>query len=343
MTKFRDLKDCYIIAEAGVNHNADLGLALKLCDVAKAAGADAVKFQLFDVKEQVSKLAINAPYQQKGSGKQSMIEMAKKYDLPWKAHIEIVNYCKNIQIDYLSSCCDIRAVDFLVDKLNAKSIKISSGEITNLKLLKYAAKKNKPIILSTGMANLEEIDIAVKNIKLDFNSDLILLHCTSVYPANENDINLNAITTLKNRYKIQVGYSDHTLGTNAAIASISLGAKIIEKHFTLDKKLPGPDHAMALDPCELKNYIKIIRQTENMLGSGEKMPSKEELEMKKIFRRGIISIKKISAGEIIDTTNISIKRPAIGIDAINYENVLGMKSIVDIESDEPIKWEMLKK
>ena len=343
MTNFSDLKDCYIIAEAGINHNADLDLALKLCETAKSAGADAVKFQLFDVNEQVSKIAINAPYQQKGSGEQSMIEMAKHYDLAWDAHVNIMNHCKKINIDYLSSCCDIKAIDFLVDKLESKSIKISSGEITNLRLLKHASSKNIPIILSTGMANLEEIDLAVKTINSDFVSDLILMHCTSLYPASESEINLNAITTLKNRYMLQIGYSDHTLGTKAAIASLALGAKVIEKHFTISKKLPGPDHSMALEPNELKSFVKIIRQTEQMLGSGEKKPSKDEIKMKKIFRRGVFAIKKINAGEIIDTTNISIKRPVIGIDAIDYENVLGMKSIMDIEPETPIEWNMLTK
>ncbi len=343
MVNFKNLNECYIIAEAGINHNAEINLAFQLARIAKDSGADAVKFQLFNVKEQISSIALNAPYQQKGSGEESMIEMAKHYDLPWDAHIEIKKYCNEIGIDYLSSCFDNDAVDFLIDKLSANSIKISSGEITNLRLLEHASKKNVPIILSTGMATINEIDKAIDTINKNFRSTLILLQCTSVYPANENDINLNAINTLKEKYKLQIGYSDHTLGTNAAVAAIALGAKVIEKHFTIDKKLPGPDHSMALEPKELSNYVDIIRKTEKMLGDGKKIPTNEEEEMKKIFRRGLISTKKINIGDIIDTKNTSIKRPVLGIDAINFDDVVGSISLENIDSGTPIQWKMIKK
>ena len=273
MVNFKNLKNSYIIAEAGVNHNADINLAFKLVKAAKNSGADAVKFQLFKIKEQVSDIAINAPYQRKGSGKQKMTEMAKHYDLDWEQHVKIKAYCDELDIDYLSSCCDTNAVDFLIENLEANLIKISSGEITNLRLLEYASKKNVPIILSTGMATIEEIDIAVKRISKNLKSPLILLHCISNYPADEEDLNLNAIVTLRNKFRSIVGYSDHSLGYNAAIAAIAVGSKVIEKHFTLDKTLPGPDHSMALEPNELKEFVEIIRNTEKMMGNGEKVPS----------------------------------------------------------------------
>ncbi len=339
MTKF---DKTYIIAEAGVNHNADLKLAYKLVDAAKSAGADAVKFQLFKIEEQVSNIAINAPYQQKGSGEQKMKDMAKHYDLEWNEHIKIKKYCDKIGIDYLSSCCDISAIDFLIDKLQAKSIKISSGEITNLSLLRHAASKNVPIILSTGMANFDEIDVAVSTIFKELKSTLILLHCISNYPASESSLNLRIINTLKKRYKLNIGYSDHSLGYKAAIAAIALGAKVIEKHFTISKKLPGPDHSMALEPSELKRFVDIVRDTEIMMGTGNKNISKEEEEMKKIFRRGVITLKNIKKGDILNLQNIGIKRPAIGIDAIHFNQIVGKKILVEIKKDSPLLWNMIE-
>ncbi len=342
MVNFKNLKNSYIIAEAGVNHNADINLAFKLVKAAKNSGADAVKFQLFKIKEQVSDIAINAPYQRKGSGKQKMTEMAKHYDLDWEQHVKIKAYCDELDIDYLSSCCDTNAVDFLIENLEANLIKISSGEITNLRLLEYASKKNVPIILSTGMATIEEIDIAVKRISKNLKSPLILLHCISNYPADEEDLNLNAIVTLRNKFRSIVGYSDHSLGYNAAIAAIAVGSKVIEKHFTLDKTLPGPDHSMALEPNELKEFVEIIRNTEKMMGNGEKVPSIKEEEMKKIFRRGVISNSKINAGEVINLENIAIKRPALGIDAIDFEKIIGKRLIVNIDANTPIYWNMIE-
>ena len=342
MTDFSNLKNCYIIAEAGVNHNADINLAIKLVDAAKDSGANAVKFQLFKIKEQVSNLAINAPYQRKGSGEESMIEMAKHYDLEWDSHYKIRDYCRKVGIDYLSSCCDVDAIDFLIDELEASAIKISSGEITNLQLLKHASKKNVPIILSTGMASLKEIDIAVNEIKKNHSSTLIILHCVSNYPADEDKLNLSTITTLKKKYGFQIGYSDHSLGSHAAIAAIALGSKIIEKHFTLDKSLSGPDHFMALNPSELREFVTIIRNTEKMMGKEGKFVSKEEEEMKAIFRRGLISSKKIKKGEKIDCNNTSLKRPVIGIDAIFFDQVVGRRVLEDLDADSPISWDLLE-
>ena len=341
---FKNRQNCYVIAEAGVNHNSSIKMAFELVDVAKAAGADAIKFQLFDIDEQVSNIAINAPYQRKGSKKKAFKEMAKDYELDWLEHLKIKKHCDEIGIDYLSSCFDNNAIDFLIDKIGSELIKISSGEITNYKLIEYASTKNKTIILSTGMATISEVEGAVNKIlsNKNFKKELILLHCTSNYPAQLESLNLNAIHTLRDKFQLIVGYSDHSLGNKAAMASLALGAKVIEKHFTLNKSLPGPDHSMALDPIQLKDFIEEIRMTEKMLGNGIKIPTVEEIEMKKVFRRGVISMEKILAGQVLSIYNIGIKRPLIGIDAVSYEDVLNKKIKIDVEKDVPITWDMLE-
>ena len=331
----------FIIAEAGVNHNGSLKKALELVKIAKNCGADAVKFQLYNIEEQISTLAKNAQYQKEGSKENNMFKMAKTYELPWESHYKIKKYCDKINIKYLSSCFDLKAVDFLTEKLKCNIIKIGSGEITNLKLLKHCAKKNVRVILSTGMANIEEIKKATKIIK----KNLTLLHCISSYPANENIQNLNTINLLKKKFKVPVGFSDHTSGYEAAIIAVALNSQIIEKHFTSDKNLKGPDHKMSLNPEELNLYISKIRQAEKILGilSNKKKISKEEIMMMKIARRSVISIRSIKAGERLTVDNISIKRPLIGIDASKFENVLNKKILISVKANTPITWEMIKK
>ena len=334
---------CFIIAEAGVNHNGKLENAYKLVDIAKEAGADAVKFQLYRIEEQISKIATNAPYQRKGSGKKSMTEMAKEYDLAWEEHINIKNYCDQKKIIYMSSCFDKLAVDFFVNDLRGDCIKVGSGEITNYPLLEHMSKTGKLIILSTGMCNLEEVKIAINKIGLAGESKIILLHCISSYPALEKDINLKSMQTLANVFQLPVGYSDHSINNTAAIAAIAMGACIIEKHFTIDQKLPGPDHQMSLNPDELKNLINSIRSTELLLGDGIKKPTESEEEMKIYSRRGIVSLKKIKSGEIINSNNVGLKRPATGIDAGKINEIYGKKAKIEIENDIPISWKMLEK
>jgi len=332
----------FIIAEAGVNHNGSLKKALLLAKIAKNCGADAVKFQLYDIEEQISTLAKNAQYQKEGSKENNMLKMAKTYDLSWDSHYKIKKYCDKINIKYLSSCFDLKAVDFLTEKLKCNIIKIGSGEITNLKLLKHCAKKkNVRIILSTGMANIEEIKKATKIIK----KNLTLLHCISIYPANENIQNLNTINLLKKKFKVPVGFSDHTNGYEAAIIAVALKSQIIEKHFTSNKNLKGPDHKMSLNPEELNLYISKIRQAEKILGisSNKKNISKEEIMMMKIARRSVISIRSIKAGERLTVNNISIKRPLLGIDASKFENVLNKKILISVKANTPITWKMIKK
>ena len=326
----------FIIAEAGVNHNGDINKAIKLVDIAKKAGADAVKFQLFDINEQISPIAKNAKYQLNATGEKNMAKMAQNYFLPWEEHIKIKKYCTKVGIEYLSSCCDKKAVNFLVHELKCNLIKISSGEITNHLLLKHIAKKNKKIILSTGMSDLKEIKKAVYLFKN--KSKLSLLHCISNYPAKDEVQNLNIINLLKKKFNLPIGFSDHTKGNISAIIAVTLGSQIIEKHFTINKNLKGPDHSMSLNPQELRDYVNKIRQTEEILGEKreEKIISKEELIMRKIARRGIISIKDIKKGEKLTNKNIAIKRPMVGIDASKFEKVLNKTSKTKIKKNTPI-------
>ena len=326
----------FIIAEAGVNHNGDINKAIKLVDIAKKAGADAVKFQLFDINEQISPIAKNAKYQLNATGEKNMAKMAQDYFLPWEEHIKIKKYCTKVGIEYLSSCCDKKAENFLVHKLKCNLIKISSGEITNHLLLKHIAKKNKKIILSTGMSDLKEIKKAVYLFK--DKSKLSLLHCISNYPAKDEVQNLNIINLLKKKFNLPIGFSDHTKGNISAIIAVTLGSQIIEKHFTINKNLKGPDHSMSLNPKELRDYVNKIRQTEEILGEKreEKIISKEELIMRKIARRGIISIKDIEKGEKLTNKNIAIKRPMVGIDASKFEKVLNKTSKTKIKKNTPI-------
>tara|TARA_Y100000816_G_C26082836_1_gene570985 strand:+ start:703 stop:1746 length:1044 start_codon:yes stop_codon:yes gene_type:complete len=338
--KIKKKNKVFIIAEAGVNHNGDLKKALRLAKIAKEAGADAVKFQLFDVNEQISPIAQNANYQRQGTNKTNMLDMAKDYEFAWNNHIKIKNYCRKLNIEYLSSCCDKKAIDFLINKLKSNIIKISSGEITNYDLIRHANKKNKLIILSTGMATFEEIKQATKFIKN--KKKLVLLHCVSNYPAKSTDQNMSIIHNLKKKFKCKIGFSDHTLDIEPAIMSVALGAKYIEKHFTINKSFPGPDHSMSLNPKELKRFIEKIRLAETIMGNPEKnkISYKENL-IKKVARRGVISKKNILKGERLTLSNTAIKRPLKGIDAKFFSKILGKKINKKIKINTPIRWEML--
>jgi len=331
---------CFIIAEAGVNHNGDIKLALQLVKAAARAGADAVKFQLYNVEEQVLRKAKTVSYQQKRTGANLMIEMAKSYDLPWEAHKEIAEYCKKLNIMYMSSCFDRNAVDFLLN-LGCECIKVGSGEITNFPLLAHMSSTGKPILLSTGMSELSEVAEAVEHIRASGKSQLALFHCVSSYPADPSSINLHVMKNLEAIFGVPVGFSDHTVGNEVACAAVALGASLIEKHFTLDKKLPGPDHAMSLNPEELKNLIDDIRTVESALGDGLKKVDTSERENRIAARRGLVSTCDIFAGETLSETNSAFKRPAIGVDPRFYRVVIGKKVNRTIRADEPITWDML--
>jgi N-acetylneuraminate synthase/N,N'-diacetyllegionaminate synthase len=330
----------FVIAEAGVNHNGDLARAIELVDVARAAGADAVKFQLYRVEEQVSGATHTAAYQRERTGSDDMKAMAASYELPWEAHREIAAHCREVGIAYLASCFDPRAVEFLLE-LGAESIKIASGEITNDPLLECAAATDRPILLSTGMSSLDEVARAVERIRRYGDGGVALFQCVSSYPADPATINLRAMVTMGEALGTPYGYSDHTEGHAVAAAAVGLGACMVEKHFTTDRTLVGPDHAMSLDPAELTAFVRAVRDATAALGDGIKAPCAEELEMRAVARRGLVSARPIAAGETLVDDCVTLKRPATGIEACFRRAVLGRKAAVAIPGDVPITWDML--
>ena len=330
---------CFIIAEAGVNHNGDVNLAKKLIDVAKEAEADAVKFQTFRAEEVVTKSAGKADYQKQTTGTgESQFEMIKKLELAEGDFKELFAYARGKGIIFLSSPFDRKSVD-LLDELGVPAFKIASGEITNFPFLKHVASKRKPIILSTGMSILEEIGEALGVIRKEGVEDIILLHCVSSYPAKIEDTNLRAMVTLKHAFKLPVGLSDHTLGITIPIAVVALGACLIEKHLTLDKNLPGPDHKASLEPGELKQMVTAIRDVEKALGDGLKRPTKGEEENKKVGRRSIVARVDITKGTVITEDMLDVKRPGTGIEPRYMNLLLGKRARKDIKRDAFIMWD----
>ena len=313
-----------IIAEAGGNHNGSLKKAYKLVDIAKKAGADYVKFQTFKAETLVSKNAPKAKYQKKNVKKISHYELIKKLEMSYDMHIKIIKYCKQKKIKFLSSPFCIDSFD-LLRKFNLDFIKIPSGEITNLPLLRHIRKFNNDIILSTGMSNLNEIRKALKILK-NKSRKIILLHCNTEYPTPINDINLNAMRFLKKKFKLDVGYSDHSLGIQVPIIAASLGAKVIEKHFTISKKMVGPDHVASLNPKELISMVKAIRSTEIILGKNKKFVSKSERKNILIARKSLFAARDIEKGEKFSFNNLVCLRPGSGISPINIDKVCKHKA-----------------
>ncbi len=325
-----------IIAEAGVNHNGDINLARQLIDKAKEAGADIIKFQTYNLDSIVSKFAEMADYQKDNMGMvESQKEMLKKITLPYEAFWELYKYCKNKDIQFLSTPFDIESIHFLNDMV--PFWKIPSGEVTNYPYLVEIAKTGKPVVMSTGMCELQEIDEAIKVLKTNGTSDITLLHCNTQYPTPYKDVNLRAMETLRNRYKVKVGYSDHTKGIEVPIAAVALGAEVIEKHFTLDKNLPGPDHKASLEPKELAAMVSSIRNIEEALGSPNKTASNSERENIAIARKSIVAAMNIKKGEILTVDNLTTKRPGTGISPMRWNEVLGSKAIRDFIEDEVIE------
>jgi len=340
-----DTSKVFIIAEAGVNHNGSLKLAYNLVNAAVEAGANAVKFQTFKAENVVSESAEKAEYQKKTTdATESQFEMIKKLELSFEDFGRIKGYCDKKGIIFLSTPFDYESVDFLENLVPL--YKIGSGEITNLGFLEYIASKNKPIILSTGMANLSEVEEAVNTILSNQNCSkksafppLTILHCVSNYPSPYEEVNLKAMLTLKEAFKLPVGYSDHTLGIEIPIAAVALGATVIEKHFTLDKNLPGPDHKASLEPDELKVMAKAIRNVEKALGNGIKRPTKNEIEIMKVARKSLVATRDIRTGEILRKSDIAIKRPGTGISPKFKEIVIGIRVTKDIKKDDIFNWE----
>ncbi|SHK01328.1 N-acetylneuraminate synthase [Tepidibacter formicigenes] len=329
----------FIIAEAGVNHNGKIELAYDLIDKAVEAGADAVKFQTFKTEKIIGKKADKAQYQKENTEQtESQFEMVKKLELSYDDFTKLKKYCESKNIMFLSTPDDIDSLNFLCD-LGVNYIKVGSTEVTNIDYLKEIAKKQIPIILSTGMSTLGEVEKALDAIYSEGNRDVTLLHATTDYPTNYEDVNLNAMVTLKNAFKVNIGYSDHTLGYEAAIAAVTLGAVIIEKHFTLDKKMEGPDHKASLNPSELKEFVKSIRNTEALLGKGIKKPTNRELKIMDQVRRSIVASKELKKGTILTKDMFEFKRPGNGIKPEFIDILVGRTLKRDLTEDEPIKWE----
>lgn len=328
------MSNVIIIAEAGVNHNGNINLAFKLVDKAKNAGADYIKFQIFKTELISDKSASKANYQMETTDtEESQFDMIKKLELSIDDFIKIKDYCNKNDIRFLTSVGDLVSLDAIV-KFNLDYMKVASGELTNILLLRKLAKTKKPILLSTGMATLGEIENAISILTNEgLSRDLItLLHCNTEYPTPYIDVNLKGMVTLADAFKLRVGYSDHTTGIEIPIAAVALGATVIEKHFTIDKSLPGPDHKASLEPSEFKNMVQAIRNTELALsGKGIKSPSKSEMKNIRIVRKSLFAAQKIQKGEFFSEKNIIPKRPGDGIEVIELDKVLGRKAAHNIK------------
>tara|TARA_B100000315_G_scaffold127921_1_gene117637 strand:+ start:9838 stop:10917 length:1080 start_codon:yes stop_codon:yes gene_type:complete len=348
---------CFIIAEAGVNHNGDISIAKRLIDAAVSANVDAVKFQTFKAENIVIKTAEKAEYQIKNmNSNESQFQMLKKLELSDSRHKELFDHCAEKKIKFMSTPFDEESVDML-DDLGMNIFKIPSGEITNKTFIQHVASKKKPVILSTGMSYLEEVERAIgwikgvdgwarkwadtKNHITPFShktiSPLTLLHCTSNYPAAIEDINLLAMKTMKKKFDLPVGYSDHSMGIDVPIAAVALGAIVLEKHFTLDRNMVGPDHKASLEPDELESMVRGIRNIGKAMGNGIKKPLENEEKIKNLVRKSIVSATDIKAGKIFTKENTVIKRPGTGIPPAEWTSVIGRKAKRDFQEDELIE------
>jgi N-acetylneuraminate synthase len=353
-----------IIAEAGVNHNGNEEVAFELIDKAKQAGADIVKFQTFKSKKLVTNSAEKASYQIKNTQTDgNQLSMLSQLELPKSAFIRLSNYCKKHNIEFLSTAFDSESLEFLVNNLNLKRLKVPSGELTNLPFILEHARTKLDIIISTGMANLSDIEQALAVIAFGLIADkdeipsvekfyhayssdegqetlkkkVTILHCTTEYPAPLNEINLNAIGSLQHAFRLRTGYSDHSEGITVAIAAAAKGACVIEKHFTLDRNMEGPDHKASLEPAELKNMIDAIRGVELALGDGIKRAFPSEIKNRKAARKSLVAAKKIKKGQIINKEDLAIKRPGEGRSPMEYYSILGSVALNDYEEDEIIR------
>ncbi len=316
---------CFVIAEAGVNHNGRVDLALKLIDAAAEAGADAVKFQTFKADKLVTASAPKAEYQKKATGAdESQLEALARLELPEAAHQELMAHCSRRGIIFLSTPFEEGSAD-LLEKLGVSAFKLPSGEITNVPFLQHVARKGKPLIVSTGMSTLGEVEAAVNAMQASGNSDIILLHCVSNYPADPRDVNLRAMHTLEAAFGIPVGYSDHTLGNEVSFAAAALGACVIEKHLTLDRKLPGLDHQASAEPQELAALVMGIRKIESARGTGIKRPASSEANTADVARKSLVAAEDLPAGSVLSEKLIAIRRPGTGLPPSFRQHILGRK------------------
>jgi N-acetylneuraminate synthase len=353
----------YIIAEAGVNHNGSLVMAKELVDVAAGAGADAVKFQTFSADRLVSKIVPKAEYQMRMTDAgESQHEMLRRLELDANAHLKLIGHCRQRGIQFLSTAFDLESVDLLAGTLDLPILKLPSGEITNAPLLVKAASTGKPVILSTGMSTLGEVEVALGALAFGYTNynappcemafrlayarqegqmalreRVTLLHCTSEYPAPFADVNLRVMKTLSAAFGLRVGFSDHSEGIAASVAAAALGATVIEKHVTLDRTLPGPDHKASLEPDELRSLVRSIRQVEESLGSPLKLPTSSEVKNMAVARKSIVAAREIRKGEPFSAENLDVKRPGTGLSPLHYWDLLGRKAVRDFARDEVVE------
>jgi N-acetylneuraminate synthase len=357
------MNNTFIIAEAGVNHNGSLDMALKLINVAVKAGVDAVKFQTFKADKVVSRFASKAEYQTRNTGaSESQLKMVKKLELNEEQHMVLAEHCLEHGIEFISTPFDVDSVDFLANVVNVSRLKIPSGEITNGLILLKFAQTGKPLILSTGMSTLDEVETALGVLAFGFvnsgekpsmgafteayssnegqaflKEKVSILHCTTEYPAPFEEVNLKGIDTLKDRFSLPVGYSDHTMGIAVPIAAVARRAVIIEKHFTLDRNMPGPDHKASLEPGELKQMVSSIRQIELALGNGVKQPTASEIKNMAVVRKSLVATREIKQGELFTEANLGVKRPGTGRSPFEYWVLLGKTADKDYKADEVIE------
>lgn len=332
-----------IIAEIGVNHNGSVKLAMDLIDICADAGVDVVKFQTFSAVRLVCKDAPKADYQIKWDGFGEQFEMLKRLELSESDHQALKRHCIKKEVEFLSTGFDEIDLEMLV-RLGIKRIKIPSGEMNNLPFLRVVAGYQLPVLMSTGMASLEEVEKSVAALLQSglSENDITILHCTSSYPAPDEDLNLNAIVTLKKHFGMTIGYSDHSVGIEASVVAATLGAAVIEKHVTLDRNSPGPDHQASIEPSELKDLVKFIRRKDNMLGSSLKKPTPDELLTAAIARKSIVALKNIKKGDLLLPGNICTKRPGTGLSPMHWDEIVGSKAVKDYVVDEKIILESKK-
>jgi len=333
---------CFIIAEAGVNHNGDIQLAKQLVQAAARAGADAVKFQTFQAAHLVTADAPQAAYQARNTGvSESQFDMLKRLELPLEDFAELNRVCQAEGIMFMSTAFDEDSSDFLA-ALDMPIFKIPSGELTNLPLLRHIARHGRPMIVSTGMGTIEEIKEAVDAIKAAGNEDITVLHCVTDYPTPPDQVNLRAMHVIQEALQVPIGYSDHTMGIEASVIAVAAGAKVIEKHFTLDCNLPGPDHKASLEPEDLAAMVRGIRRVEVLLGSGKKQPNEAELAVAKIVRRSVVARCLIPAGTVLDDTLLALRRPGTGIPPAQFDELPGRRVKRDIAAGAMMQWEDLE-
>ena len=332
-------ESCFVIAEAGVNHNGDFALACQLVDAAVEAGADAVKFQTFKSEQVVSSIAPKAEYQRDTTGSgESQLDMVRRLELPFDDFAKLKAYCDARSILFLSTPFDDDSVDFL-DRLGMPIFKIASGEVTNLPSLSRIGARGKPVILSTGMASLEEVEQALRALRRFADPAICILQCVSNYPADAGDANLRAMDTMATAFGLPVGYSDHTLGIEVALAAVARGAAILEKHFTLDKTMPGPDHRCSLDPTELKALIAGVRRVEASLGSGRKEPAAAEADTARVARRSLFTSRAVTAGSTIEADDLVALRPGDGVSPALTDLVQGRRAKRNLSGGHKLSWE----